>query len=130
MRVGNANRVAELSAQQTAALTAAIRSRTAESTADALNCQETKMSDNENDDQLLTPDDLERWLKIRKTTQASMRSRGQLPFVQLAPRTPRYDRRAIVRWLAERRVPARSPEHADMQSDPTFDMNGAAGRSR
>ena len=54
----------------------------------------------------LIPDDIEYELQIPKPTQASMRSRRQIPFVLIGPRTPRYRRAEIAAWLAERAIPA------------------------
>lgn len=63
-------------------------------------------------EELLTPEDVERLFKIPKPTQASMRSRGQIPFVRLAPRTPRYSPKDLRAWLSER---AAGP---DLQAEP------------
>lgn len=53
------------------------------------------------DDEILTPDDFEREFKIRKGTQAAMRSRGQLPFLRLGGgRIIRYRRSQLIEWLA------------------------------
>jgi hypothetical protein len=58
------------------------------------------------DDELLTPGDVERLYGLKLGTQASMRSRRQIPFVQLAPRTPRYRRSDLRAWISARAVPA------------------------
>lgn len=58
----------------------------------------------QNELDLITPEELEEWIKVPKATQAAMRSRRQIPFVLLAPKTPRYRRSAIVAWLEERSV--------------------------
>jgi hypothetical protein len=57
-------------------------------------------------DELLTPDEFEKQYKVAKSTQASMRSRRQIPFLLLGPRTPRYRRSEIVAWIAGRHIPA------------------------
>ncbi len=54
----------------------------------------------------LTPDEFEQIYKVAKSTQSSMRSRRQLPFVMLGPRMPRYRRSDIETWLTKRSVPA------------------------
>ena len=54
----------------------------------------------------LTPDEFEAIYKVPKSTQSSMRSRRQIPFVMLGPRTPRYRRSDIEAWLADRTVAA------------------------
>jgi predicted DNA-binding transcriptional regulator AlpA len=60
----------------------------------------------DDEDALLTPDDVEGLFKIAKATQAAMRSRREIPFVLVGPRMPRYRRSEITAWLAERTVPA------------------------
>ena len=54
----------------------------------------------------LTPDEFEAIYKVPKSTQSSMRSRRQIPFVLLGPRMPRYRRSDIEAWLSKRTVPA------------------------
>ena len=54
----------------------------------------------------MTPDDFEKELGIPKATQAVMRHRKKVPYVQLAPRTPRYRRSDIEKWVADRAVAA------------------------
>ena len=59
-------------------------------------------------DEILTPEDFERELKIPKGTQAAMRSRGQVPFFRLGGgRIIRYRRSELLQWLAGRAVGAR-----------------------
>ncbi len=53
-------------------------------------------------EELLTPEELEEQWKIPRATQASMRSRGVIPFILIGPRTPRYRRADIEKWLAAR----------------------------
>jgi hypothetical protein len=61
-------------------------------------------------EQLLTPDELlERW-QIPKPTQATLRAKGLLPFILIAPRTPRYRLSAILAFLAERERPLTKAE--------------------
>jgi hypothetical protein len=56
------------------------------------------------DTKLLTPDDVEREYQIRKGTQAAMRHRKQIPYVQIGPRLPRYRRCDLDAWIAARAV--------------------------
>ncbi len=51
-------------------------------------------------EQLLTPDDVEERWQLCKSSQAALRSRGLIPFVLLAPRTPRYRMSELQSWLA------------------------------
>jgi hypothetical protein len=53
---------------------------------------------------LLTPEEVEAEFKIARSTQASMRSRRQIPFVLIAPRMPRYVRSELIAWIEARRV--------------------------
>jgi predicted DNA-binding transcriptional regulator AlpA len=57
-----------------------------------------------NDDQLLTPEQVEALYKISRSTQAAMRSRRQIPFLLVGPRMPRYVRSELLAWLNARRV--------------------------
>lgn len=58
-------------------------------------------------DEFLTPDDFEREFKIKKGTQAAMRSRRQVPFHTLGGgRIIRYSRTELAAWFAERLKPA------------------------
>lgn len=57
---------------------------------------------------VLTPEDVEREFKLRVGTQASMRSRGQLPYFKLGGgRIIRYRRRELVEWMQSKLVPVR-----------------------
>lgn len=55
-------------------------------------------------DELITPEEFERDYKVAIATQASMRSRGLIPHINLSKRMPRYRRSAIEAWLAAREV--------------------------
>lgn len=57
-----------------------------------------------NQGEYLTPEEFEAIYKVPKSTQSSMRSRRQIPFVLLGPRMPRYRRSDIEAWLADRSV--------------------------
>ena len=58
------------------------------------------------DTEFLTPDDVERIYRIKKGTQAAMRSLRQIPFIQVGPRMPRYRRADLEGWLTARSVSA------------------------
>jgi hypothetical protein len=59
------------------------------------------------DDEVLTPEDLERRYKIKLGTQKALRARGQVPFLRLGGgRLIRYRRSAIEAWLSAHAVPA------------------------
>ncbi len=60
----------------------------------------------------LTPDEFEQIYKVPKSTQSSMRSRRQIPFVLLGPRIPRYRRSDIEAWLAARSIRTANDERA------------------
>lgn len=53
-------------------------------------------------EQLVTPEDLETRWGILKATQAAMRSRGELPFVLVGRRMPRYRMGELTTWLDSR----------------------------
>lgn len=56
-------------------------------------------------EELITPRELEETWKIARATQASLRHRRAIPFVMVGPRTPRYRRADLERWMAEHAVP-------------------------
>ena len=60
----------------------------------------------------LTPDEFEEIYKVPKSTQSSMRSRRQIPFVLLGPRMPRYRRSDVEAWLAARSIPTANDERS------------------
>lgn len=51
----------------------------------------------EDGDEILTDEEVARWLKISPKHAAVLRHRKELPFFYVAPRTPRYSRRALER---------------------------------
>ena len=59
---------------------------------------------NEELEELLTPEYLERRWGLSRVTQASMRAREQIPFVMLGPRMPRYRRGEVEIWLETRKA--------------------------
>lgn len=61
----------------------------------------------------LTPDEFEQIYKVPKSTQSSMRSRRQIPFVMMGRRMPRYRRSDVEAWLANRTVPAGQRRHVE-----------------
>lgn len=70
----------------------------------------------ESPDEILTPEDVEREYKLKRGTQDSMRSRGQIPFFRLGGgKIIRYSRRDLTAWLADRMVPV-DPTTARLES--------------
>jgi hypothetical protein len=67
-------------------------------------------------DELVTPLEVEERWKLPRATQASLRSRGELPFILVAPRTPRYRKSSIEAWLADRERPTRVRRELDGSS--------------
>lgn len=69
---------------------------------------------------LMTPEQVESRFQISRSTQASLRSRGQIPFIQLSTRMPRYREDELLDWLASKSVAAGPVPKKSSSTDPVI----------